>query len=290
MDLKMAINLKSASTLWHFYCSPINVFELWLSGYPWCSLQDFVKKISNPFFYLHVEMSLLRTEMQIQNTILYITSPINKTFDAIWFGIGWKQLLGTVRRFSIPPVKGQDDVEQDPEKNPVKGVLDTKTYRLIKKLDSNRTFKCSFCNVVKSSIHNLNAHHRQRHQPQMCGICGRTFTLLVSLTRHMYDHNEKRYNCEKCEQSFHFESELESHKIVHKSNPSYQCMNKNCGKCFMRKWDLTLHLQKNGGKKHNCDYENCTFSTDTDKQLKEHYKSHSDDCTHKCKLCDTSFR
>ena len=33
MNLQTAINLKNASTLWHFYCSPINVFVLWLSGY-----------------------------------------------------------------------------------------------------------------------------------------------------------------------------------------------------------------------------------------------------------------
>ena len=33
MNLKTAINLESASTLWHFYCSSINVFVMWLSGY-----------------------------------------------------------------------------------------------------------------------------------------------------------------------------------------------------------------------------------------------------------------
>ena len=32
MNPKTAINLKNASTLWNF-CSPTNVFVLWLSGY-----------------------------------------------------------------------------------------------------------------------------------------------------------------------------------------------------------------------------------------------------------------
>ena len=177
-------------------------------------------------------------------------------------------------------------------KLPVKGVLKTKTYSLKKKPDSKRTFRCIACDVVKSSVHNLNMHYRRRHPPQMCGICGRTFTLPSRLARHMYDHNERCYHCNKCDESFHFESELVSHKIVHrsKSKPTFQCMKNKCGKWFMRKWDLTLHLQKHRGKKHNCDYNNCTFSTDTEKQLKEHYKSHSDDCTVKCKLCDKSFR
>ena len=51
-----------------------------------------------------------------------------------------------------------------------------------------------------------------------------------------------------------------------------------------------LHLQKHNDKKHKCDYKDCTFSNDTDKQLKEHYKSHSDDCMVKCKLCGKGFK
>ena len=126
----------------------------------------------------------------------------------------------------------------------------------------------------KSTVQRLNAHYKRRHPPQMCGICGRTFDLPSSLSRHMYDHNERCYRCNKCEQSFHFESELATHKVSHrsKSKASFQCMKSKCGKWFMRKWDLTLHLQKHRGKKLECDYKDCTFSTETEKQLKEHYK------------------
>ena len=126
----------------------------------------------------------------------------------------------------------------------------------------------------------------------MCGICGRTFDLPSSLARHMYDHNERRHHCNTCGQSFHFESELRSHRVSHRSKnkPSFQCMKSNCGKWFMRKWDLTLHIQKHNKKYLDCDYKDCTFSTKTEKQMKEHYKSHSDDCTVKCKLCGKGFK
>ena len=50
----------------------------------------------------------------------------------------------------------------------------------------------------------------------------RTFALALSLTRHMYDHEEKKYNCDMCNYSSHFESELETHKIVHRKQPSHQ--------------------------------------------------------------------
>ena len=67
-------------------------------------------------------------------------------------------------------------------KSPVKGVLKTKTYRLKKKPDSNRTFKCPACETWKSSVHRLSDHYKRRHPPQMCGICGRTFDLPSSLS------------------------------------------------------------------------------------------------------------
>ena len=178
------------------------------------------------------------------------------------------------------------------EKSPVKGVLKTKTYGLKKKTTSNRSFKCPLCETWKSSTQRLNSHFKRRHPPLQCGICGRSFLLPSSLARHMYDHNERRYNCSKCGKSFHFESELTSHRVSHRSKdkPTFQCMKKNCGKWFMRKWDLTLHLKKHNGKRLKCEYKDCTYSTDTDKELKEHYKSHSDDCTVKCKLCGKCFR
>ena len=119
---------------------------------------------------------------------------------------------------------------------------------------------------MESSIQKLNEHHRHAHNPQMCGICNRMFTLASSLTRHMYDHEEKTFNCDMCNYSSHFESVLETHKVVHRKQPSHQCMHANCGKWFRRKWDLTLHLQKHDGTEMTCDYVGCKFKTATKKQ------------------------
>ena len=167
-----------------------------------------------------------------------------------------------------------------------------KGYGLKRKQTVTRTFKCSVCNSVKSSIQKLNAHHRRHHAPQMCGICGRTFVLAASLMRHMYDHQKLQYKCEHCPKAFHFESELKTHKIKHrnKNAPLFQCMKSKCGKWFMRKWDLTLYLQKHDNEKHCCEYEGCTFWTTTSKQLKENMKSHSDNYAHICKDCGKSFK
>ena len=114
-----------------------------------------------------------------------------------------------------------------------RGRLRTKTYALKKKVETRkRTYKCSECNVVKKTIKELNIHHEKCHNPQICGVCGKLFKLASSLTRHMYEHNKPRFSCEQCDYMCQFESELTTHKIVHRKNPSHQCMKANCGKWF----------------------------------------------------------
>ena len=172
-----------------------------------------------------------------------------------------------------------------------KGTLRTKTYTLKKKTATKRrSFKCSECDVIKKSIWELNIHHQECHNPQICGNCGKLFKLASSLARHMYEHNQLKYHCDQCDYSCQFKSELQTLKIVHRKNPSYKCMKANCGKWFMRNWDLTLHLQKHHGVWHDCEYEGCQFSTNTKKQLKEHQKSHQEDNQHVCAKCGNGFK
>ena len=187
---------------------------------------------------------------------------------------------------AVPPPAGENKQELA-----TKGTLRTKTYTLKKKTGTKRrSFKCSECDVIKKSIRELNIHHEECHNPQICGNCGKLFKLTSSLARHMYEHNQLNYHCDQCDYSCQFKSELQTHKIVHRKNPSYKCMKANCGKWFKRNWDLTLHLQKHDGVWLDCEYEGCQFSTKTKKQLKEHQKSHQDDHQHVCAICGKGFK
>ena len=121
----------------------------------------------------------------------------------------------------------------DCEPTKSKGVIKVTTYGIKKKSNSDgRSYRCSICGVRKRSAGNLNAHHRRRHEAQMCGICGKVFELASTLTHHMYTHDERRFFCEKCSYHCHFESELKKHNVTHHSQPSHQCMRKNCGRWF----------------------------------------------------------
>ena len=107
--------------------------------------------------------------------------------------------------------------------------LQIKTHALKKKTDRNSKYKCSVCGETRPTMQQVNAHHLEKHKPQICAVCGHTFALASSLIRHAYDHEEKYYKCDNCDYAAHFESELNAHKIVHRKQPSFQCMVKNCG-------------------------------------------------------------
>ena len=171
--------------------------------------------------------------------------------------------------------------------SPTQGSLKIKTHALKKKVDSNQRYKCSVCGVSTPTVQQVNKHHLKKHKPQICSICGRTFALASSLIRHMYDHEQQCYKCENCDYTAHFESELKAHKIVHRKNPAFQCMVKNCGKWFRRKWELTMHVKKHDGEEFKCD--ECDFTTNLEKYLKEHKCKHSDDCPYLCKICNKGF-
>ena len=104
----------------------------------------------------------------------------------------------------------------------------------------------------------------------------------------MYDHDEHRYKCDSCSDTTHFESGIKTHKIVHRKNPAFQCMVKNCGKWFHQKWELTRHIKKHDGDEFKCDI--CDFTTNLEKKIKEDNRKHSDDYLYVCVVCNKGFR
>ena len=121
---------------------------------------------------------------------------------------------------AVDAVESHDNVTTKDETNNTisKGIFKTTTHSLKKKTENKWSYKCSVCGAKKGSMQLLNEHHKLRHRPQMCGICGHVFDLATSLNCHMYSHDEMRFQCEKCDFRCHFESELLSHNIVHQKD------------------------------------------------------------------------
>ena len=100
----------------------------------------------------------------------------------------------------------------------------------------------------------------------------------------MYSHDAQRFNCDKCDFTCHFESELLTHKISHRKTPTHQYMTAYCGHWFKCKWELTIHVctHEEGSFK----YDECDYTAKIEKHLKEHKKRHMDDLPYHCKACD----
>ena len=48
-----------------------------------------------------------------------------------------------------------------------------------------------------------------------------------------------------------------------------------------------MHVRKHDCEEYKCD--ECDFTTNLEKHLKEHKRKHSDDCPYLCKICNKDF-
>lgn len=70
----------------------------------------------------------------------------------------------------------------------------------------------------------LNLASLQGVKEHKCGICGREFTLLANMKRHVLIHtNIRAYQCHLCYKSFVQKQTLKAHMIVHSDVKPFKC-------------------------------------------------------------------
>ena len=120
-----------------------------------------------------------------------------------------------VNKGAHPKTTGRDTDSVQTKKGSC-GAFKSQLYGLRRPTAKDRSYRCKICGKSKHSSEALNDHHRQRHGKQECEIFGKKFDLATSLTHHMYTHFPRKFYCDKCDFHCHFQSELDSHKIVHR--------------------------------------------------------------------------
>ena len=197
------------------------------------------------------------------------------------------EALGT----SSPKTKG--DLKGNESTTP-KGKVEIKEYSVKRKVsDGKLKFVCPKCMKRFKSRREQNKHYRDNHDPIICSDCDKVFTNPASLSIHMYDHMDKRFVCEFCNRGFHFQGQLTQHKVVHRKEGkgTFQCMTAKCGKWFIHKGDLVVHLESHKKKDWKCPH--CDHITTCEKYLKTHIKSHHEtdesEYPYKCAVCDHKF-
>ena len=189
-----------------------------------------------------------------------------------------------------PKTGTKQQLEHTTGKKGSRGAFKSQLYGLRRNHPKDRAYKCQVCGKSKRSMESLNEHHHRNHNPQMCGVCGKMFDLATTLAHHMYSHYTRKHYCDKCDFHCFFKSELEARKIVHRDQPSFQCMYPKCGQWFKRKGELSLHVETHRKIWYDC--KKCDFSTKLQKYLKEHEKSHlkkNEELPYACDICGDRF-
>ena len=178
-------------------------------------------------------------------------------------------------------------VSSSNKKSTRKGTFETQSFHLKRSKRACR-FSCKLCTVVCASTKELIQHHQQKHNILYCDACSKAFNNPSSLARHKYTHKELKFKCSDYDQQFAFESNLQTHRVSHRTIPSYCCVYPNCQRKFKNKGDLTCHAKEHDGIVHKC--PDCTYENSDVRNLESHRLRHSDIEKYACQLCGQTFR
>ena len=165
-----------------------------------------------------------------------------------------------------------------------------KSYKLKRKPEIKRRFKCRICPEILDSVKVYNHHYREKHPPLPCPHCNRVFNAPRYLSRHLYTHAEVMYECVECEKGFAFESEFTAHKRKHITDNDYVCMKANCNKHFKRESELTAHVKAHRKTDIKCGHPGCSYRNKDICNVCAHRKCHSDEKPYKCAKCGLAFK
>lgn len=156
----------------------------------------------------------------------------------------------------------------------------------------NNEYFCVICGKGFTKIFSLNRHMfvHSGIKNHSCSTCGRSFVQKSDMIRHETTHSESfNVPCTfaDCVKSFKTTKSMRSHLIIHSTERPFKCQ--HCAKTFkvrrLLKFHEGLHLEI---KPFNCDL--CGKGFPAKPYLKSHMVSHTGSSSFSCSLCPASYK
>ena len=128
----------------------------------------------------------------------------------------------------------------------------------------------------------------QPKQTQSCQICGRSFSSLFLLDKHIERKHAstEKFACDVCDKKFSDKFHFERHHKAHFVDRPYAC--EECGQTFTRRDKQKRHMMIHTGEKpHSCHICDKAFARKD--KLQRHILTHSSEKAFSCPVCGIKF-
>ena len=110
--------------------------------------------------------------------------------------------------------------------------------------------------VTYPTVHDINTPQivDHIHITDNCMICQKTLLTPNSLRLHTYYHQQRKFKCDDCNQSFVYQSKLKQHRHWHITQRLYCCFHGGCSQKYKHPQDLNRHVATHQQNQHECDF------------------------------------
>ncbi|KAK7062978.1 hypothetical protein SK128_027689 [Halocaridina rubra] len=148
-------------------------------------------------------------------------------------------------------------------------------------------FSCELCFKSFGDRHTLRLHMVSVHKPKTIPCiqdgCKKVFSSVSLMHCHYRYHQNLKYKCDKCDQSFSTESYMNKHRLSHLGVRPYTCV--ECGKSYLSASHLNQHYRMRHTMTKSFQCYMCGSCYRTKNQLKYHENNHRGEKPYKCEIC-----